>query len=290
MPALTSTTGFDIIMKGKKESISTYVRDPGTGDLIDVVGNSTFSMIDIEDDSVAFSEVFSTTGSTHIIHAGPGIYQYAFDTNVYTKQYVLCFDCLLPSEQISFNTFIKTEPSKMFARAAELRIQVDKARKSISDDIENMDKPNNVPATRLFFGFSDAHLIYYLERGAQIVNVVPPYTSLTPISFPWDVAGSVLVDAAVIAALESQGIFAIDTDYSYSLGGNSLVIDHFTKINTYLSGLVARFDKNLVRFKQQFRSKGLVMFQWSPGGVRSARQLSSLPPGFFSRMMSSAFV
>ena len=290
MPGLTSTTGFDVIMKGKTENISVYVKDPGTGDLIDVIGSSTFSIIDIEDDSVVFTEAFTASGSANVVHASPGIYQYAFNTSTYTKQYILSFDCLLPSEQISFNMFVKTEPSMMFAHAAELRIQVDKARKSISDDIENMDKPDNVPATRFFYGYGDAFLIYYLERGAQIVNVVPPYTMFNPISFPWDVAGSILIDAAVIAALESQGIFAIDTDYSYSLGGNSLVIDHFTKINTYLTGLVTRFDKNLVRFKQQFRSKGLVVFQWSPGGVRSARMLQSMPSGFFSRMMSSAFV
>jgi hypothetical protein len=100
----------------------------------------------------------------------------------------------------------------------------------------------------------------------------------------------ILTDAAVIAALESQGIFAIDTDYNYSLGGNSLVIDHWGKISGLLGTLISRFDSNVIKFKQQFRSKGMVMFQWMPGGVRAARQLSAMPSGFWSRMLSSAFV
>ena len=153
-----------------------------------------------------------------------------------------------------------------------------------------MDRQDFEPAVNFFFGYDDKHLIYYLERGAQFINLIPPYTALNPITFPWAQYGMILTDSAVIAALESQGIFAIDTDYSYSLGGNSLVIDHWAKISGLLNTLITRFDKNVVRFKQQFRSKGMVMFQWMPGGVRAARQLSAMPSGFWSRMLSSAFV
>lgn len=290
MAAISSTTSFDIILSGKSEPITIFLKDPKTDEPTDVVASSTFSLINIEDDSVLVSDTFTATGGTLISHPGIGIYQYTLDTATYTGEYILSFDCILASEKITLNVFVKSVPSKMFAHAAELRVQVDKARKSVSDDIENMDKPEGTPATQFFYGYSDAHLIYYLERGAQLINLVPPYTSFDPITFPWASSASILIEAGVIAALESQGIFAIDTDYNYSLGGNSLVIDHFTKINSFLGTILTSFDKNVVRFKQQFRSKGLVMIQFLPGGVRTSRTLNSLPSGFWSRMLSSSFI
>jgi hypothetical protein len=267
-----------------------FVRDPKTDDLIDVYSASKFTLIDITNDTTVYTENFTSAGGTNVTRMSAGVYQYNFDASTYTNQYLASFRCVLESEVIINNIFVKSEPAAMFAHAAELRLQVDKARKSISDDIQNMDRAEGEPATKFFYGYDDKHLIFYLERGAQILNIVPPYTGFTPINFPWLTSGSILIDAATIAALESQGIFAIDTDYSYSLGGNSLVIDHFTKLNSALTTLLGRFDQNLVRFKQQFRGKGTVVFQWLPGGVRSARQLSAMPSGFWSRMLSSAFI
>ena len=285
-----SITDFDVLLTNQEEYITVFVRDPKTDSLTDVYGTSKFTLIDIDTDEVKFTEDFDVDGSTNINHPSPGVYQYLLNTTTYTGHYLAVFRCVLEGEVINNNIFVKSEPAMLFAHAAELRVQVDKARKSISDDIENMDKQDFEPATKFFYGYDDKHLIFYLERGAQLINVVPPYTTFTPLNFPWDSSGVMLIEAGVIAALESQGIFAIDTDYNYSLGGNSLVIDHFSKINTYLGTLLGSFDKNLVRFKQQFRSKGLVMFQWMPGGVRASRQLNAMPSGFWSRMLSSSFV
>lgn len=290
MPASISVTDFDIFRTNQEEYLTCFVRDPKTEELNDVYGTSTFSVIDISDDSTVFSENFTSTGSANIVRSGAGVYQYLFDTTAYPDEYLASFRCVLEGQVLTNNIFVKTVSAKQFKYVAALRNQVDKARKSISDEIENMDRPTNEPGITFFYGYTDSHMIFYLERGTQIINIVPPYTNFTVDTFPFTQAGSILIDAAVIAALESQGIFAIDTDYNYSLGNNSLVIDHFTKLNTYISGLVARFDKNLVRFKQQFRTKGTVMFQWMPGGVRSARQLNAMPGGFWSRLLSSAFV
>lgn len=284
-----SFTDFDVFRSNQTEYLTIFVRDPNTDTLVDVYGLSTFTLIDISNDTTVLTLTFGPSGSSVIEHPAPGVYQYNLDTSTYTGEYLAAFRCVLQGEIINQNIFVKSEPAALFARAAQLRVQVDKARKSITDSLENMDNAENNPSLRLFYGYDDKHLIYYLERGAQLVNAVPPYTAFSPISFPWDQYGMILTDAAVIAALESQGIFAIDTDYSYALGGNSLVIDHFGKISQYLSSLTARFDKSLSQFKQQYRSKGIVVFQWMPGGVRAARQLSALPGGFWSRMLSSAF-
>lgn len=283
-------TDFDVLRNNQSEYLTIFVRDPKTEDLIDVAGTSTFNLVNTSDDSTEYTTTFTRDGGTGIVHASTGVYQYLFNASTYSDEYLASFRCVLPGDTVINNIFVKSEPSSTFAKAAALRVQVDKARKSISDDIENMDRDTNDPAVQLFYGYDDKHLIYYLERGAQIINAAPPYTALTVASFPWTQYGTLLTDAAVIAALESQGIFAIDTDYSYSLGGNNLVIDHFTKINTMLGTMLTRFDSMLKSFKQQYRSKGMIMFQWMPGGVRAARQLSAMPSGFWSRMLSSAFV
>ena len=285
-----SFTDFDVLRKGTTELLTTFVRDPKTEELVDVVGTSTFNLIYIGDDTVKVSTTFDSTGGVGITRAACGVYQYSLDTAAYPSEYLASWQCVLAGDVITNNIYVKSAPSKMFARAAALRVQVDKARKSISDDIENMDKEEFEPAVNFFYGYDDKHLIYYLERGAQYINLIPPYTAFTPVTFPWGPYGMILTDAAVIAALESQGIFAIDTDYNYSLGGNSLVIDHWGKISGLLNTLITRFDGNAMKFKQQFRSKGMVMFQWMPGGVRAARQLSAMPSGFWSRMLSSVFV
>jgi len=285
-----SFTDFDVLQTGTTELLTMFVRDPKTEDLVDVVGPSTFNLINIADDSVKYTTTFTTDGSVRILHPSTGVYQFSLNTVTYPDEYIASWRCTLDGDILTNKIFIKNVPSKMFARAAALRVQVDKARKSVSDDIENMDKSEFEPAVQLFYGYADKHLIYYLERGAQYINLFPPYTAFNPVTFPWAQYGMILTDAAVIAALESQGIFAIDTDYNYALGGNSLVIDHYTKISGMLSILISRFDSNVMKFKQQFRSKGMVMFQWMPGGVRAARQLSAMPSGFWSRMLSSAFV
>jgi len=284
-----SFTDFDVLRTGTTELLTMFVRDPKTEELVDVIGTSTFNLIDIADDSAKVTTTFNTAGGVGITRAACGVYQYSLNTATYPDEYLASWQCTLAGDVITNNIFVKSAPAKMFARAAALRVQVDKARKSISDDIENMDRQDAEPAVSFFYGYGDKHLIYYLERGAQYINLFPPYTAFTPLTFPWGPYGMILTDAAVIAALESQGIFAIDTDYNYALGGNSLVIDHWTKISGLLSTLITRFDGNVMKFKQQFRSKGIVVFQWMPGGVRAARQLSAMPSGFWSRMLSSAF-
>jgi hypothetical protein len=290
MPNSVSITDFDVLRKGQTELVTIFCKDPATDELVDVAGNSTFSMIDIHDDATKVTQVFGGAGAGVVTHPSTGVYQYSMNTTTYNQEYLLAFKCLLTGEVVNYNMFIKSVTARHFAYAAALRNQVDKARKSISDDIANMDKPSNEPSVRFFYGYSDAHLIYYLERGMQIINAVPPYTAMTVDTYPFDQYGSTLISSATLACAESAGIFSIDTDYNYSLGGNSLVLDHFTKLNTFTASLVARFDKQVVSFKQQFRTKGTVTFQWMPGGVRSARMLAALPNSFYSRMLSSVQV
>lgn len=284
-----SVTDFEIVRTNQTEPLTIYVNDPRTNELVDVDSSSSFALIDIADDSDKDSGTFTADGSAVITHPSTGVYQYAFDASTYTSEYLLAVRCTLESEVINQNLFVKSVSARRYAYCAQLRLQVDKARKTVSDDIENIDRVGNEPAIRFFFGYDDKHLQFYLERGVQYINAIPPYTAWTVDGFPAQFL-TILIDAATIAALESQGIFAIDTDYNYSLGGNSLVIDHFTKLSTMVRQILERFQKTAVALKQRYRSKGLVIFQWMPGGVRAARMLNAMPPGFWSRMLSSVYI
>jgi hypothetical protein len=282
-----SVTDFEVLMSGQTEPVAAYVRDPRTEDLSDVVGTSNFALINTDDDSTEVSQNFTSSGGGSINHPSTGIYEYRINTSVFTGEYIARFRCVLDGGAIYINQFVKSVSARHFKYAAALRAQVDKARKSVSDAIENMDRTGAEPEVNFFYGYGDKHLIFYLERGLQLINCVPPYTSLGIDDFPFDQYGTILIDAATIAALESQGIFAIDTDYSYALGGNSFVIDHFTKLSSMLSTMLARFDKTLLSFKQIFRSPGTVSYQWFPGFARG-RWLNAMPSGFWSRMLAQA--
>jgi hypothetical protein len=284
-------TDFDILRTGQTEYLTIFVRDPLTNALTDVAARSTFSLINISDDSTEDAGAFTASGSPKITHAGTGIYQYQLNTSTYDEEYLAAFRCVLSGEVQNNNLFVKSVSARHFAYAAQLRAQVDKAKKSIADDIENMDRSSFEPSVKFYLGVDDKHLIFHLERGVQIINIIPPYTNFTIDDFPFDQNGTVLIDAATISYLIAQGIFSIDTDVdSYSIGGNSFVINHYTKISGFLQAMMSRFDAMLIKFKQQFRSQGIVTFQWMPGGVRSARMLNAMPSGFWSRMLSSSYV
>lgn len=286
---MTATVDYEIVHADQTEPIDIRVRNTLTEDLVDVSGTSSFSLINIADDSTEDSGTFGAAGSAKMVRAAEGIYQYSFNAETYPAGYLLATRCVLANETISQDIYIKSASARSFAYAAQLRGIVDKARKSVSDEIVNMDRDDNQPSLQFFYGYDSKQLIYYLERGLQYLNAIPPYTGLTIDLFPFSQYGSILLDAGTIAALESQGVFAIDSDFSYSLGGNSLVIDHFSKLSSMVSQILGRFQKTAISWKQQYRSKGLIIYSFMPGGVRAMRQLNAMPSGFWSRLLSSVY-
>lgn len=284
-----ATVDFEIIHAAQTEPIDVRVRDTLTENLVDVQSGS-FNLIDISDDTSQYSIVFGPDGSTPIIaHPGTGIYQYDFDSSIYEDEYLASFILTLENETTKQDVFVKSVSARHFAYAAQLRPMVDKARKSVSDEIVNIDRSSNEPSISFFYGYDSKHLIFYLERGLQYLNAIPPYTSLTLDTFPFAQYGAILVDAGIIACCESQQTLAIDSDFSYSLGGNSLIIDHFSKLSSFVQQVLNRFTKTAISWKQQYRSKGLVIYQFLPGGVRAMRQLNAMPSGWWSRLLSAVY-
>jgi hypothetical protein len=284
---MISTVDFEIVHKTQVEPIIFYVRNTLTKDLEDVAGTSSWRLIDLSGDTLISTGTFNASGGSAITRLNTGMYEYQFNAATYTSEYLFSIRLTMQNEVVGQDIYIKSHGSKAFAYAAALSAQIDKSRKSTSDDIENEDQPDFTPSVSFLYGYQTKNLIFYLERGCQVLNSLAPYTGWTLESYPFQWYGSVLIDAATIAALEAQGVLAIDTDFNYSLGGNALVIDHFSKLSGHLQYLLARFQKEAVTFKQLYRTKGGILFQFMPGGVRSARMLNSMPGGFWSRLLSS---
>jgi len=282
---MQTVTDFDVFLENTSEKLTIFVRDPRTGILTDVVTDSTFKLIDLTNDSAVVNVSFPPEGNSTITHSASGVYHYNLNTSTYGNEYLANFRCILTNDVLNNNVYARSVPAKYFKYAAILRSQVDKARKSVVDYIENMDRNDEDPI-RFFYGYDDKHLIFYLERGVQYINLFPPYTALTVDTFPFSQFGGLMIDAATIAALEAQGIFAIDTDYDYSLGGNSFSVSHFGNISSMLASLLGRFSEQVSALKKLYLTKGAVLYQFTPGGVREMRYLSSLPSGFWSRLLS----
>lgn len=275
-------------MSGQTFLVTCMVRDPSTGDLIDVSdsADSTFTLIDVINNSTVYTETFDDSGGTLVTHPSTGVYQFSFDSSTYTSEYIVEFRCQLTSDVFSYKFFVKSIASKYYKYVAMLRQQIDKSNKTLFDDLENMDKPTFQPAVTFLYGYEDKNMVYYLDKGMTMLNAIPPYTALTMELFP-DNFGSVLIDAATIAALEAQAILSIDIDYNYSLGGQSLVVEHHGKLNAQVAQLLGRFDKAAIAFKRLYTGRGTVLYQWSPAGMRSSRVYNSMPVGMWSRLLST---
>ena len=283
-----SITDFNIFRTGETGQLTFFVRDPANNELADVYADSKFELVNIFDNSILISDTFPPAGDSLIVRKGRGVYQVDINTVTYPTEYLAALTCVMPGEIVGYNIFFKSVSARQFKYAAMLRGQVDKSQKSMVDYIENMEREGEAPL-KIFYGYSDGSLIFYLERGLQYINAIPPYTYMAVDDFPFNTNGAILLDAATIAALEAQGIFSIDTDYDYSLGGNSMVIDHYTKLSGAVSSIVERFQREVIPFKNQFLTKGFLLHQFLPGGVRDMRFLSSLPSGFWSRMLSGSW-
>ena len=255
------------VLKGTTRDLTLVIIDPITGYRSDA-DQVSLSVFD-ERDANVHTDVWPSA-HTHIVKRDSGVFSIPFDTTVFKKpEYLLNVDIQV-STGTSFvrNKVIRVVPGTYFRYGAILRNQVDKANKLLHN--------------RLQFGYTDDQLIVWLDLGAHLINLVPPYTAFDVMSFPFGTFGKVLLDAATISALESQGLFSIDTDFDYSLGGNSLTLNHYTTIAQFLDYLVGRLNDNLMKFKQIYRTKGGTMVQ-TQYGYGFGRFLSVVPPGFFSR-------
>lgn len=147
-----------------------------------------------------------------------------------------------------------------FQMVSSVPIQVIMAANYLRNQLDKYQKETELAP----IGYNDEQLFMAIRGGLDNINRFPTQTSYTLVTYPWSTDKQLLIDAATIVALQSQSIFSIDTDVnSYSMQGNSMSVDHFNKIQSFISHLQSQLDKNMRYFKLSMitRNRGQVLIQ-----------------------------
>jgi hypothetical protein len=154
-----------------------------------------------------------------------------------------------------------------------LRLYIDKARKLVD------------PANNVFLGYTDSQLLMYTQEGISMVNAYQPETQMMfdVNNFPYQPYRHIVNEAAMVAAVMSQQMFAIDTDLpNYSDQGITFVISHQPQLSQFLTTLTARLDKEIQAMKLQWVSTGSIHMVQGPN-FRLATIMSAAPVGSLFR-------
>jgi len=146
---------------------------------------------------------------------------------------------------------------QVFRLISQLRNMVDKAILPIDTD----------PLNPMFTGYTDAQLFEHLNHGLSTINWYgPPVTWTALTEFPGE-HYSVLIEAAMYAALLSQTTFAISTELdSYSDLGGSWMVSRSPKLQQMLQMIVARLDITVPKLKKLYYTPGGIYRQVSHRG------------------------
>lgn len=234
----------------------------------------------IDDKNVTLQNVtFPEAGGNGVRKVGEGIYEYDFGANqagVWACLYRLRIGKAANSRVIRKQHIIRATSHRYLFLIPMLRELLDKSRKRARTLARS--------GRQLNYGFTDAQLATYLEIGMGLINAMPPQTSFAIENFPLDSsATSMLIYAGFIVGLEAQSVYALDTDVNYQFSGNSINVDHLTKIGQVLAepGL-ANFKDSLSKWKQMFRPRGVALVQMQTSF--SLGRLVMAIPGQFTRL------
>lgn len=231
--------------------------------------------------SVIFTDDFFVAGTNIVKVAGQtGYYYYKFgilpqQTNS-TGQFLFKWTVQTPSslpDTVVQN--VEVISARSYSLIPYFRLIIDKSRKLVD------------PANDVFLGYTDAQLIMFLEGGLQIINGYQPETvsGFTLDNFPWDTFRHIGLEAALMAGVLSQQMFAIDTDMpNYSDQGTQFVIAHQPQLASYLNSVTARLDKAIPLMKLQFVTTGSIHLQMG-GGFGLNMLVAASPTGSLFRNM-----
>jgi len=136
------------------------------------------------------------------------------------------------------------------------------------------------PASACYLGWTSSQLVLFLRSALHFINVAQPTVVWNALDyFPIETSSEILVRTAVYIALESQMLFALDTDLpSYSDGAKSFVLAHQAPLSSYLGQLRAELTDRIFKFKLQHVRSGTCKVQIRPDAAWSSL-LSASPFG-----------
>lgn len=238
------------------------------------------------DDTVIYAENF-ITAPARIVHPGVGKYYFPMgDTplvnNVnpetgYYGEFLAVWQVTGPTGSEQRNIVQKAWVVSTYAMSliSDLRLQIDKAAKIVSDDPENP----------CFVGYTDSMLMTFLLNGLTIWNLYEPYpTFCTLDQFP-AMYRQGLIDAALLVGVNTQLLYAVDTDIpNYSAQGAAFVIQHQPALAQYCTAMSQRLDKIIPIAKLKFVRSGIAHVQMS-ANFRFQTLMQMAPSGALFRNM-----
>jgi hypothetical protein len=168
---------------------------------------------------------------------------------------------------------VRVVSARTMALAGDLRLLIDKTVKFVDDN----------PSDPCYLGYTDGMLVQFLEHGVQIWNEYEPYPTFSTVDdFPLLYEHG-LLEAALLAGVASQELFAIDTDIpNYSAQGAAFVIQHQPQLAGVLTRLGQRLDKLIPIAKLKLIQTGSIHIQMGPN-YRLNTLIQSAPPGAIFR-------
>jgi len=235
-----------------------------------VLANADSVVLQVQDlsDNVVYTDTFGAVGS-RIVNPSAGIYYIvwgdpAAPENVpdQTETAQHCrflfvwavVDAPGAEEEQRVQT-VEVLPARLLDCVREFRSQLDKGMKAASVDPEDF-----CP-----LGYTDGMLLEYLYGGMTLINAYQPYPTWCALEdFP-QCFKQTLFDAGMIVGINSQTLFAIDSDIeNWSDQGNAFVINHTPKLAAFNAALSQRLDKIIPMMKLHFVRSGSVKTEAGP--------------------------
>lgn len=150
------------------------------------------------------------------------------------------------AEEMTSTQVLEIVSSRVLSLLPRLRLQLDRSLKVV--DLENY----------CFLGYTQAMLVLFLRSGLEYINSFQPYIGFSNLdAFPLEQYAEILIKAATYVAIESQMIFAVDSDIAqYSAATHSFSVNHFQPLAAYLSQLQADLNVRVPNFKRHFVNSG----------------------------------
>ena len=172
-----------------------------------------------------------------------------------------------PSEAKHAIQVVYVLPGAIYQMIPILRLELDKVLKGVD------------PKNGCNLGYTDTQLIMFVLGGLSVINNYQPYPTFSPDTYPYGLFGGLLVEAAMFWGLQSQLMYAIDTDVSsYSDQGASFVIDHKGPISQFLNTISARLDRDVPQMKLHMVRSGMSITEVGPN-FRLNQIIQAAPSG-----------
>jgi len=183
------------------------------------------------------------------------------------------------SEEMTSTQVLEITSARVLSLLPRLKLAVDRSWKVVDLD------------SGCFLGTTTAMLVLFLRSGLEMINSYQPYPLFANLdSFPIEYYAEILIKAATYIAIESQMLFALDTDIQgYSVNGHSYQLLHQAPLAAYLTQLRAELDSRIPPFKRHFLASGTCKVQPNLGSLAFASLLSAAPYGSTFRGMYTVY-